>query len=215
MARDGRWEVWAGMWLSSAVLLPLGIFLTYKAVKDSAVFNPDVYVNFFRKLIGRQELRKVVLKEVIIEDMNPMEAIERAHRLSDSCQRFLDKVGRKRQSYWKYCLYGYNKSDIIALGNQINELVDYVSNSHSQMVISKLMDYPVLRNLWVYRPAPSVKWGYVLAALFPIGLLLYWIGSRQQRLLRNEVEAIIYTNEELCVQLEKEESDRIEENKTV
>jgi len=29
------------------------------------------------------------------------------------------------------------------------------------------------------------------------------------------VEAIIYTNEELCVQLEKEESDRIEENKTV
>ena len=70
-------------------------------------------------------------------------------------------------------------------------------------------------NLWVYRPAPSVKWGYVLATLFPIGLLLYWIGSRQQRLLRNEVEAIIYTNEELCVQLEKEESDRIEENKTV
>ena len=80
LARDGRWEVWEGMWLSSAVLLPLGIFLTYKAVKDSAVFNPDVYVNFFRKLIGRQELRKVVLKEVIIEDMNPMEAIERAHR---------------------------------------------------------------------------------------------------------------------------------------
>ena len=98
---------------------------------------------------------------------------------------------------------------------QINELVDYVSNSHSQMVISKLMDYPILRNLWVYRPAPSVKWGYVLAALFPIGLLLYWIGSRQQRLLRNEVEAIVHTNEELCVQLEKEESDRIEENKTV
>lgn len=46
LARDGRWEVWEGMWLSSAVLLPLGIFLTYKAVKDSAVFNPDVYVNF-------------------------------------------------------------------------------------------------------------------------------------------------------------------------
>lgn len=46
LARDGRWEVWEGMWLSSAVLLPLGIFLTYKAVKDSAVFNPDVYINF-------------------------------------------------------------------------------------------------------------------------------------------------------------------------
>ena len=41
MARDGRWEVWEGMWLSSAVLLPLGIFLTYKAVNDADVFNKD------------------------------------------------------------------------------------------------------------------------------------------------------------------------------
>ena len=211
LARDGRWEVWEGMWLSSAVLLPLGIFLTYKAVKDSAVFNPDVYINFFRKLIGRQELRKVVLKEVIIEDMYPDVAIEEAHRLSGSCRCFLDKVGRKRQSYWKYCLYGYDKSDIMELGAQVNDLVDYVSNSNSQIVISKLMDYPVLRNLWVYRPVPSKKWGYLLAALFPIGLLLYWVGSYQQRLLRNEVEGIIHTNEELCAQLEKEESEKNEE----
>ena len=211
LARDGRWEVWEGMWLSSAVLLPLGIFLTYKAVKDSAVFNPDVYINFFRKLIGRQELRKVVLKEVIIEDMYPDVAIEKAHRLSGSCRCFLDKVGRKRQSYWKYCLYGYDKSDIMELGAQVNHLVDYVSNSNSQIVISKLMDYPVLRNLWVYRPVPSKKWGYLLAALFPIGLLLYWVGSYQQRLLRNEVEGIIHTNEELCAQLEKEESEKNEE----
>ena len=211
LARDGRWEVWEGMWLSSAVLLPLGIFLTYKAVKDSAVFNPDVYINFFRKLIGRQELRKVVLKEVIIEDMYPDVAIEKAHRLSGSCRCFLDKVGRKRQSYWKYCLYGYDKSDIMELGAQVNDLVDYVSNSNSQIVISKLMDYPVLRNLWVYRPVLSKKWGYLLAALFPIGLLLYWVGSYQQRLLRNEVEGIIHTNEELCAQLEKEESEKNKE----
>ncbi|MDE6417357.1 MAG: LptF/LptG family permease, partial [Duncaniella sp.] len=30
-ARDGKWEVWQGMWLSASVLLPLCIFLTYKA----------------------------------------------------------------------------------------------------------------------------------------------------------------------------------------
>ena len=210
LARDGRWEVWEGMWLSSAVLLPLGIFLTYKAVKDSAVFNPDAYINFFKKLLGRQELRKVVLKEVIIEDMYPRVAIEKAQRLSESCHSLLDKIGRKRQSYWKYCLYGYDRESIVKLGNQINELVDYVSNSHSQLVISKLMDYPILRNLWVYRPAPSVKWGYVLVVFFPVGLPLYWIGSYQQRLLRNEIEGVIHTNGELCTLLEKEEADRIE-----
>lgn len=37
MAREGVWEVWQGIWLSSAVLLPLGIFLTYKAATDSMV----------------------------------------------------------------------------------------------------------------------------------------------------------------------------------
>ena len=216
LARDGRWEVWEGMWLSSAVLLPLGIFLTYKAVKDSAVFNPDAYINFFRKLVGRQELRKVVLKEVIIEDMFPEVAIEKAGQLTEACRRYLDKVGGKRQSYWRYCLYGYDKDDILALGAQIDDLVGYVSNSRSQLVISKLMDYPVLRNLWVYRPAPSVKWGYVLLALFPIGLLVYWIGSHQQRLLRNEVEGVIRTNGELKALLEKDEVDRKdEEDKTI
>ena len=216
LARDGRWEVWEGMWLSSAVLLPLGIFLTYKAVKDSAVFNPDVYVNFFRKLIGRQELRKVTLKEVVMEDMYTEVAVAKAEQLSAACNRYLDKVGRKRQSYWKYCLYGYAKADISALGAQIDDLVNYTSNSRDQLVISKLMDYPVLRNLWVYRPAPSTKWGYVLAILFPLGLLLYWIGSHQQRLLRNEVEGIIHTNGDLRILLEKDEDDpKNEEDKTL
>ena len=67
MAREGRLEVWEGMWLSAAVLLPLGVFFTYKAVNDSAVFNRDAYANFFRRLLGRGEVRSVSMKEVIME----------------------------------------------------------------------------------------------------------------------------------------------------
>ena len=37
MARDGIWPVWEGIWLSSAILFPLGVFLTYKAATDSIV----------------------------------------------------------------------------------------------------------------------------------------------------------------------------------
>lgn len=50
-ARDGVWEVWQGMWLSSAVLFPLGVFLTYKAMNDSALFNPEAYSRFIRKIL--------------------------------------------------------------------------------------------------------------------------------------------------------------------
>lgn len=39
-----------GMWLSSAVLIPIGIFLTYKAMKDSQLFNQEYYYRSFRKL---------------------------------------------------------------------------------------------------------------------------------------------------------------------
>lgn len=37
MAREGVWHVWSGMWLSSAVLFPLGIYLTYLAATDSMI----------------------------------------------------------------------------------------------------------------------------------------------------------------------------------
>ncbi|HLP06190.1 MAG TPA: LptF/LptG family permease, partial [Paludibacter sp.] len=50
MAREGLWVAYEGMWLSSAVLLPIGIFLTYKAVVDATLFNPEEYVKIFNKI---------------------------------------------------------------------------------------------------------------------------------------------------------------------
>jgi lipopolysaccharide export system permease protein len=60
MARESLWPVWQGMWLSSFVLLPIGIFLTYKAATDSGLFNPEVWVREIQYLIGkvRQKLHK-------------------------------------------------------------------------------------------------------------------------------------------------------------
>jgi lipopolysaccharide export system permease protein len=40
----------AGMWASSYILLPIGIFLTYKASTDSVIMNIDTYFVFFRKI---------------------------------------------------------------------------------------------------------------------------------------------------------------------
>lgn len=37
-----------GMWLSAIILTPLGFWLTYKATRDSALFNRDAYIRFFR-----------------------------------------------------------------------------------------------------------------------------------------------------------------------
>jgi len=49
MAREGVWPVWEGMWLSSFILLPIGIFLTYKSATDSTLLNADAYIIYFRR----------------------------------------------------------------------------------------------------------------------------------------------------------------------
>jgi lipopolysaccharide export system permease protein len=40
----------AGMWAASYILLPIGIFLTYKATTDSVIMNFDTYLVFFKKI---------------------------------------------------------------------------------------------------------------------------------------------------------------------
>ena len=39
-----------GMWLSTLVLIPIGGFLTYKAMKDSQLFNQEYYYRTYKKL---------------------------------------------------------------------------------------------------------------------------------------------------------------------
>jgi lipopolysaccharide export system permease protein len=42
-AKSGEWTVYKGMWFSSAILIPVGLFLTYKAMRDSQLFNQEFY----------------------------------------------------------------------------------------------------------------------------------------------------------------------------
>lgn len=48
--REGVLPAYVGMWISSFILMPLGIFLTYKATTDSVILNSDTYLLFFKKL---------------------------------------------------------------------------------------------------------------------------------------------------------------------
>ena len=39
-----------GMWLSTFILIPIGVFLTYKAMRDSQLFNQEFYYRSFKQL---------------------------------------------------------------------------------------------------------------------------------------------------------------------
>jgi lipopolysaccharide export system permease protein len=54
-AREGVIPAWKGMWMSSIVLLPIGIILTYKATTDSSIFDRETYMKFFRRIFRKKE----------------------------------------------------------------------------------------------------------------------------------------------------------------
>jgi lipopolysaccharide export system permease protein len=61
MAREGIWAVGMGMWFSSLVLLPLGIFLTYKAVSDAAILSSEG--NLFNPKKWRASLTNILKRK--------------------------------------------------------------------------------------------------------------------------------------------------------
>ncbi len=190
MGRDGRWPVWQGIWLSSAVLMPLGAFLTYKAVNDSAVFNPDAWRNFFRRITGLHVTRKLEMKEVIINEVDLAVATEKLEGLKHSCSQFLSRYA-SRQSYLQYLMYGYDKKAMRSLSAQVEDVVDYLSNSREQLVINKAMDFPVLRHLLSYHITNYPKVGLALAIVFPVGLVMYLVGIRHQLNLKRDIATCI------------------------
>ncbi len=57
LVKEDAMQPLAGMWMSTAILIPIGIFLTWKAMKDSNLFNAEYYYRTMRK-IGLSRLLK-------------------------------------------------------------------------------------------------------------------------------------------------------------
>ncbi len=54
-AREDIWDMFVGMWFSTLIFLPVGIWLTWKAATDAALMNAETY----RKLLDRLGIEKV------------------------------------------------------------------------------------------------------------------------------------------------------------
>ncbi|MDR0907867.1 MAG: LptF/LptG family permease [Rikenellaceae bacterium] len=50
LAREGTWSALAGVWLPTMVLLPIAIYLTYKATNDSNLLNVEWYIIKYNQL---------------------------------------------------------------------------------------------------------------------------------------------------------------------
>ena len=137
MARDDRAPVWLGIWLSSIVLLPLGIFLTYKAIGDSNVLNIDAYRAFFRRLAGKGDKRTLEIKEVIMDEVDIPVAIELTDRLDRALIQAQERLKRK----WKLTRL-LRTQDLDEVNDLMSNLIEYLSNSRSMHIIDCINRYP-------------------------------------------------------------------------
>ena len=139
-ARDGKTAVWEGVWLSSFVLLPLGVFLTYKAMRDSAVLNGDAYKNFFRRLRGLQR-RELELKQYAMEDVTPARAMASLRPMLDACtevKELWDALPFYRKAF--YTIRRFKPFDMLA--ERMNSLIDFLANSKNPHTIQLINNYP-------------------------------------------------------------------------
>lgn len=210
MARDGRLEVWMGMWISSAVLLPLGIFFTYKAMHDSALFNLDAYRNFFRKVFNIKDSRHYELKEVIIDEVDVFGAIEKAYLLQYKCEQLIEQFSR--MSYKHFWNNGINNELIDEVISEQESLITNLTNSREILMINKISQYPIIDSYKIFALTKNKRVAKWLEIIFPIGIPIFLLAIKLQNDLSSKIKIVMKVNREVIDLLENKESNTIINN---
>lgn len=174
MARDGNINMVLGMWISSMILAPAGAYLTFMANRDAVVFNRDVVMERFRKFFALRIKRHVFRKEVILTPPD----WDADRRLAVAVRRDLEAYPGKK-SLWLppnyFTLFFRHRPDEIAkrLANNVEALVEDLNNSTSPQILSVLGDMPVLYESGTRSPFVHRRVNWVLAVLFPLGLVVW------------------------------------------
>ena len=158
VSREGGMPVWIGMWLSTLVMAPLGVFFTVKSNNDSAVFNIDAYINLWKKFLGIRPKRNIVRKEVIINDPDYADMHKTLEQLITTSREYLGSL--PRSTFFGYMAYIFRyffskREDMKAEGimHIKEDVVEELSNSKDRKVLRLLNGYPVMetRDFRFYR----------------------------------------------------------------
>lgn len=174
MARDGAWNMIFGMWVSTAVLTPLGCFLTYKANNDSVVFNADVYAALFKRLLGLRSKRNITRKEVIIETPDYAALLEQIADLEQICKAY---AAHKRLYAAPSYIRAFFKSrpDHAAedIQQRVEQLVEELSNSDRREILYRLNQLPLIYARAHTSPFEDKRLNILCGVLLPVGFIMW------------------------------------------
>ena len=204
MSRQGDWAVWFGRGLSPAILIPTAIFITYKANKDSAVFNIDMYRNLAMRILGLRIKRSISSKEVIINA--PKYAVDATmlKEMNADIVAYVQKSNLKSPPNFITTFFKYQPDhEIEQLSNNLETIIEDLSNTRNKLILSELNKYPVLITKAHTRPF-EYKWLNIAAAIIlPVGLFLYFRMWGFRLRLYRDLKIIKQTNDNIIEESEK------------
>ena len=174
MARQGSWTIAFGKGLALAVLVPLATFVTYKANKDSVVFNMDAYRLFFIRLFGLRQKRSIVSKEVIITDPDYQRDAERLAAISDMARQYSEEHHLVRLPNPINVFFRYQPDNVIEqIVAELESVIEDLGNTRDRYVLSYLNQYPVISEK-AHTRLFNRQWLNVASAIvLPLGIILY------------------------------------------
>ncbi len=174
MAKTGEWSVWFGIWLSSMVLAPIGLFLISKANKDSVVFNIEGYQTFFKRLLGMRTKRKLNRKEIIIHEPDYPTLTRRLSDLMQDCNRYCSVKKLLNVPSYYAIFFRYHEDHVVTdLRDRLDDIIDELHNSRDPLIIGALNDMPILYTSAHARPFDSRRRNMAAGFLLPVGLILW------------------------------------------
>ena len=198
MARIDEWTVWFGKLLGTAVLSPIAIFFTYKANKDSTVFNIDLYKSIIMRILGLRTKRSIMGKEVIIEDPNYPTDKDTLAGISTQITSYMEahKLLRWPNPIEVFFRPG-NDQEIATLNDALEATIEDLSYSRDKRVIMLLNRYPIIAPHAHTRPFRR-KWLNIITGLFlPTGVFFYIRMLRFRFRLYKDLQHILRTNGKL------------------
>ena len=204
MARIGAWPIWFGKGLAPAVLIPLASFVTYKANKDSMVFNMDAYRNAFMRILGLRLKRHVASKEVIINDPDYRRDADRLSVMSHQVRAYAYGHHLMRIPNFINVFFRYQPDhEIERISAELEEIIEDLSNTRDRFIMSYLNQYPIVSLKAHTRPFER-KWMNITAAIIlPVGIFLYLRMWRFRLRLLTDLRKIRATNTKIVERISK------------
>ena len=204
MARGDMWTVEFGKGLAPAVLIPLAGFVTYKANRDSMVFNIDQWKAVIMKALGWRTKRHVYGKEVIIEDPNYLEDRQLLLNMNDDIRRYVEEHRLKSLPNVVQVFFRYQPDhEVERISNELEKVIDDLTNTRDKVILNELNNYPVLAVKAHTRPFERKWLNIVSAIIIPLGLFFYLRMWRFRIRLLRDLKQIVQTNEKVTEQITK------------